>query len=185
MDVLTSFGELSEDITEKRKYAKWKAAYIHNCLKAGEKPVSGPMANSDENDDDFTPVTNASNTDVSSNNGGPTDSYSGGAGWNDFPSEPTPPPSDVTPPSLPSVPPQVVPTTPFIPAPAPAPAVVPTPTMTFPSTTTAALNAEQIGKAQKYCKWASSALNYDDIKSAIENLQKALYLLQMGKESPE
>ncbi|GLV38797.1 Vesicle trafficking 1 [Carabus blaptoides fortunei] len=187
MDVLTSFGELSEDIAEKRKYAKWKAAYIHNCLKAGEQPVSGPMANSDENDDDFTPVNNSSNADSVPSNEGPIDSYTGGPGWNNFPSEPTPPPSfpGVSPPTLPSVSAQVVPTTPFVPTPAPAPAVVPTPTMTFPTTTTATLDAEQISKAQKYCKWALSALNYDDIKSAIENLQKALYLLQMGKESPE
>jgi Vta1 C-terminal domain len=31
---------------------------------------------------------------------------------------------------------------------------------------------EQIAKAQKYCKWAGSALNYEDIKTAIDNLQK-------------
>jgi hypothetical protein len=31
-------------IEKNRKYAKWKAAYIHNCLKNGEIPVSGPMA---------------------------------------------------------------------------------------------------------------------------------------------
>lgn len=37
-------------------------------------------------------------------------------------------------------------------------------------------------KAQKYCKWAGSALNYDDAKTAIENLEKALYLLKTGQE---
>jgi vacuolar protein sorting-associated protein VTA1 len=45
------------------------------------------------------------------------------------------------------------------------------------------LNPEQITKAQKYCKWASSALNYDDIPTAISNLQKALKLLQTGQDS--
>lgn len=48
MDVLTVFGELSEDIVKNRKYAKWKAAYIHNCLKNGEVPVPGPQSNNDE-----------------------------------------------------------------------------------------------------------------------------------------
>lgn len=26
-----------------RKYARWKATYIHNCLKSGETPESGPI----------------------------------------------------------------------------------------------------------------------------------------------
>jgi hypothetical protein len=34
-------------IEKNRKYAKWKAAYIHNCLKNGETPVSGPLADED------------------------------------------------------------------------------------------------------------------------------------------
>lgn len=42
-DVLTTFGELSEEVQQNRKYAKWKAAYIHNCLKNGETPTPGPM----------------------------------------------------------------------------------------------------------------------------------------------
>lgn len=44
------------------------------------------------------------------------------------------------------------------------------------------LNPEQIAKAQKYCKWAGSALNYDDVPTAITNLQKALKLLQTGQD---
>lgn len=48
MDVLTTFGELGEEITKNRKYAKWKAAYIHNCLKNGEVPVPGPQGETDE-----------------------------------------------------------------------------------------------------------------------------------------
>jgi len=42
LDVCETFGELSEEVQEQRKYAKWKAAYIHNCLKNGETPVPGP-----------------------------------------------------------------------------------------------------------------------------------------------
>jgi len=44
------------------------------------------------------------------------------------------------------------------------------------------LNPEQMTKAQKYCKWAGSALNYDDVPTAITNLQKALKLLQTGQD---
>ena len=43
MDVLTQFSELSEEVSHKRKYAKWKAAHIHACLKNGEKPHPGPV----------------------------------------------------------------------------------------------------------------------------------------------
>lgn len=45
-----------------------------------------------------------------------------------------------------------------------------------------ALTPEQMAKAQKYCKYAGSALNFDDVKSAVENLEKALYLLTTGQE---
>lgn len=50
------------------------------------------------------------------------------------------------------------------------------------STTVAQLSPDQIAKAQKYCKWASSALNYDDVKTAIGNLRNALELLQTGRD---
>lgn len=43
-DVLTTFGELTDEAIQNRKYAKWKAAYIHNCLKNGETPVPGELA---------------------------------------------------------------------------------------------------------------------------------------------
>jgi vacuolar protein sorting-associated protein VTA1 len=36
-------------IEKNRKYAKWKAAYIHNCLKNGETPHAGPMEDEDMN----------------------------------------------------------------------------------------------------------------------------------------
>lgn len=33
-------------------------------------------------------------------------------------------------------------------------------------------------QAQKYCRYAASALQYEDVKTAIENLRKALALLE-------
>ncbi|EDW50088.1 GM14191 [Drosophila sechellia] len=44
------------------------------------------------------------------------------------------------------------------------------------------ITPDQMITAQKYCKYAGSALNYDDVKTAIENLQKALKLLSTGSE---
>lgn len=46
----------------------------------------------------------------------------------------------------------------------------------------AELSLEQMSKAQKYIKWAGSALNYDDVSTAVSNLQKALHLLTTGQE---
>lgn len=43
LDVCEVFGELSEEVAAQRKYAKWKATYIHNCLKQGETPLPGPI----------------------------------------------------------------------------------------------------------------------------------------------
>lgn len=50
-DALLSFGELSEEATDKRKYAKYKAAYIHTCLKNGETPIPGPPTEAGDSDD--------------------------------------------------------------------------------------------------------------------------------------
>lgn len=44
------------------------------------------------------------------------------------------------------------------------------------------LSMEQVGKAQKFIKWAGSALDYDDIPTSIMNLRKALHLLTTGQE---
>ena len=46
----------------------------------------------------------------------------------------------------------------------------------------ASLPPDQMAKAQKYCKFAGSALQYEDVPTAIMNLQKALSLLTTGKE---
>lgn len=55
---------------------------------------------------------------------------------------------------------------------APAPPASGYPTLSF----------EQISKAQKMCKFAISSLDYQDSKTAVENLNKALYLIQTGQE---
>ncbi|KAJ8939016.1 hypothetical protein NQ314_011269 [Rhamnusium bicolor] len=69
------------------------------------------------------------------------------------------------------------PSSPFIPA---QPSTILLPAVA--SGEQAPITPDVIQKAQKYCKFATSALNYDDVKSAVENLHKALNLLQLGKE---
>lgn len=191
-DVLTTFGDLTDEAAQNRKYAKWKAAYIHNCLKNGETPVPGPMQ-SEEGDE---------NAEGSS----PSDGQSAPApGPTDMPQVPgftsvTPATPPVAPSSFNSFLPDPnaamraasqLPPVPYTPDPNPGGFVPYDPSQQQqpePSTNfygdnrVAQLSPDQIAKAQKYCKWASSALNYDDIKTAIGNLKSALELLQTGRD---
>ncbi|VVC29069.1 Vacuolar protein sorting-associate protein Vta1/Callose synthase, N-terminal domain [Cinara cedri] len=160
MDVLSVFGEVSEEIANTQKYAKWKATYIHNCLKNGETPTPGPPA-----------------------------TESGQIGFN-FPTQRDEvqqpknyfdPPVPITPiykdlsPTMPNEYAQIPSTstvTEFQPS-VPGPILLKNGVQLLPA---------HITKAQKYCKFAASALNYDDVPESIANLQKALRLLTTGED---
>lgn len=62
----------------------------------------------------------------------------------------------------------------------PTPSSVAQPSIEDSHTTSHSITPEQIAQANKFCKYASSALTYDDVPTAVENLQKALRLLQTG-----
>lgn len=47
-DSLAVFGDLTDEVTQKSRYAKWRAAYIVKCIKSGDKPLP-PDAEEDEN----------------------------------------------------------------------------------------------------------------------------------------
>lgn len=49
-------------------------------------------------------------------------------------------------------------------------------------TPTSGLTQDQVAKTQKLCKYAVSALDYDDKNTAIDNLEKALRILKTGRE---
>ncbi|XP_003487599.1 vacuolar protein sorting-associated protein VTA1 homolog [Bombus impatiens] len=161
-DVLTVFGELTEEAIQNRKYAKWKAAYIHNCLKNGETPIPGPMQEGNENDDlnknmeEDSLITEAKEDDTSNadelvgtRNTNPPDAVHGTTikdnidKWSSGNKD----------------------------------------CKTLMETEGGVeLSVEQIGKAQKFIKWAGSALNYDDVPTTVLNLRKALHLLTTGQE---
>jgi vacuolar protein sorting-associated protein VTA1 len=131
VDVLENFGEVSEEFDRMRKYGKWKAAYVHNCLKRGELPKAGPVGDEygeyDDNQQD-----NAIPTVVIQ-------------------------PEEI-----------IIPV--VIPFQAPIPAI--------PQNAAATHSIETLQQAQKYTKFASSALVFDDVPTAIENLRKALSILE-------
>lgn len=192
MDILDQFGKVSDEVYSKRKYAKWKAAYIHNCLKTGDTPAAGGPNEHLKNfvdlskDPDEEPsyiMNNPMNPGIthkimpkrpftgSVSNPGDEESNTGEV----IEPEPYSPQPDDSP-----VGPSVSP--PVQPAATPSPAA-PTPMAVDPAPAAGSttVNPEDIQKAQKFCKFATSALNYDDIKAAVENLTKALELLQSNK----
>ncbi|XP_012261377.2 vacuolar protein sorting-associated protein VTA1 homolog [Athalia rosae] len=190
-DVLSTFGELSEEAAQNRKYAKWKAAYIHNCLKNGETPIPGPMKGEGDEDEDI-------NNDADAASGSQPTPPPGADAFG-FPSVPTnsatnfpTPPDNQNPGNLPYPNLPSFNNTPANPAPD-KPMLIPS--TVLPSQPSAAdynttpvseggvaLDIEQMNKAQKYVKWAGSALNYDDVSTAVMNLQKALHLLTTGQD---
>ncbi|XP_063773905.1 vacuolar protein sorting-associated protein VTA1 homolog isoform X2 [Pseudophryne corroboree] len=154
LDTLSVFGELTEENVQHRKYARWKATYIHNCLKNGETPEAGPIGwegeeyNEDDDQGTFSMSNEAPERTGSTYQPGsmPTSNYSG------------------------------IQIPPGAHAPANTPAEIPH------STGEANLTPEDFAKAQKYCKYAGSALQYEDVNTAVQNLQKALKLLTTGRE---
>lgn len=191
-DIITVFGELSVEAANNRKYAKWKATYIHNCLKNGETPHAGPLPS--EDDEQL--------IDIGGGNDQAGSSSGTNFGWNTNPVQPPPSNSAYSPPPSqpsPSNPPQPFSGDPFTEFRAPSPPREPedklhgftpfdpsTSNIPVPASTelpTGSLTPDQMMKAQKYCKYAGSALTYDDVPTAIENLQKALRLLTTGQDS--
>lgn len=177
-DVITTFGDLSEEAVQNRKYAKWKAAYIHNCLKNGETPVAGPLKDNDEEDD------TGSQSDQGLSSPPPsTDAFG-------FPSVPSSSSPNIPPPkplNIPSENENFIPIEPNPYNPAPTPTNPNNGQQNFNNLKTAGgvtLSVEQTTKAQKLIKWAGSALNYDDVPTTVLNLQKALHLLTTGQEMP-
>ncbi|KAJ6442511.1 monooxygenase [Purpureocillium lavendulum] len=82
------------------------------------------------------------------------------------PQEPSAPPAWSNPPPVISAP---------VPAAAPAPVPAPVPAAVAPATT--AIHHKDLDKAQKHAKWAISALNFEDVPTAVQELRNALAML--------
>jgi len=158
-DVMQCFGEVTPEVAHYRKYAKMKAAYIHNCLKNGETPIAGPLTGEDDEEPEEGGA-GAGGQDQSQDQG-----FAGGF-------VPAQPPAPAPSASTARPPPQEVGG--FQPA-------APAPTAATPGGA-ATLSIDQIGRVQKLCKYAISALDYQDTPTAIENLTKALHMCQTGEE---
>nr|XP_042904487.1 vacuolar protein sorting-associated protein VTA1 homolog isoform X2 [Parasteatoda tepidariorum] len=193
-DIVSTFGEPSDEVLHHKKYAKWKAAYIHNCLKNGVTPVAGPLAmEGDENEDnEFSNEKPEDDLRDESSTSFPQDQptpYPTGGLFNLPGQSPgnfsTPVPSQRQPPegfNLPVPGTHAPPSTPngtnqLSPSASDADILNPQ-----NNTSGVPLRSEDYHKAQKYCKFAGSALQYEDAPTAILNLQKALRLLTTGQD---
>lgn len=146
------------------KYAKWKAVEIDRCLKSGVAPTPGPPGSEGLVDEEEVV--------------GPAPTI----GFSVTP----PAPSGVT------LPPGAQPVLPPVPKPVPKPRqLLPQdpgpeePSSSYQPPVAASgieLGPAEIARAQKLCKHASSALDYEDVQGAIEILCKATRLLQTGRE---
>lgn len=183
-DVLSLFGELSDELMEKQRYARWKATYIHTCLKNGETPIPGPLAEH-KGDSNPAPSIGFFGSDTHPQTPG---SHLADGNIADFPPPQPSSSSDAFPhPSSSSTTHQ-----PDIAAPQASP-TAPTPsihnslapsgaTAAVQSSTTVSLTQENKNRAQRLAKFAVSAIEYDDMITAQDNLQRALRLLTTGQE---
>ena len=205
-EVLTQFGEQNDECKVMQRYSKWKATYLHKCLQTGETPLPGPQGSGFEDELGAFPGGSgaggtfpggsgaggafpggsgggggASGYDPnmpSSSGAGP--STSGGdigfdlpsipgssGGFADLPSVPTnvqPPPSFNQPPQQPQPPPQ--------------PQQQPQqPSQPIPSGPLKEPHEIDLQQVEKLCKFAVSALQYEDVKTAADNLRKALTMI--------
>lgn len=190
-EAMAVFGPLSEEITQRAKYAKFKAAYIQKCLKLGQVPKPGPIEGTDLED-----PSNLTQDDAAPSATLPDKQPTQGQDANKArdANENKPEPYIMTPKSIPQ---PLNPTHSQEPPSSSSFKVEPTDNSDRNTTTTsggastidnikfhalngAPLNADDLIKSQKYCKFAGSALQYDDIPTAVKNLEKALKLLTTG-----
>ncbi|CAO3668520.1 unnamed protein product [Rhizopus stolonifer] len=169
LELLKTFGELDSETEAKIKYAKWKATDITKALREGRQPQIGSPSDQQEN---VQQENDQKENDQQDNNVPPI---------SEFPSPPStftaPLPDTDTIEQPPSVPTVTAPAPAPLPAPistpVTAPLPVPLPTMTVPDAPLPLVNTN-IPSAQKHAKWAVSAMEYEDVKTARLELLNAL-----------
>ncbi|CAG8813641.1 2187_t:CDS:2, partial [Dentiscutata erythropus] len=195
LELLKIFGELSSENQEKIKYSKWKATQIIKALKDGQIPTPGPPGGeadslSDESVDNIPGIdqlpsdTSLDSSTIDSQSPFPTYHSTPNSVYHNV----SPPNSDLhsgvhdltsslnqmdlnnnqqIPPNIP-------------------PKESHHNNQQFMGYSKSSLQSQNyvdidpntVSQAQKHCKWAISALNYNDVKTAVENIQKTLAMLE-------
>ena len=206
-DVLRQFGELTPDVVEKEKYAKVKAAYISKCLKEGVTPIPGNGETEveteggigirqEENEDSKADPPSVSEVPVASE----VPSISAAVNAADMHSEQAavPPLGGYAAPVVVGEP-EVFPLQPSV----PVSSNINT-TMNMNANTGIAGNSslsdvqmnagvppsvgmpsfKAVQRAQQLCRIAISSMDFSDFPSAIQQLNEAIALIEMGKTIP-
>ena len=154
-DALSQFGERGEEVEEKCRYAKYKAADIIKCLKAGVRPEPGPPGGSEP----ASPATP------------------------DIPDATALPPP-VAPPAYDELPPAGKPSAPSPPAFQPPPAFAPPPRRQWTPQAPPPINnsgrqptKQQFADAVECCRFAIAACDARDAGLALERLKRAFEAL--------
>lgn len=166
-EVLSSFGSVPEEINEKTKYSKFKAAYIQKCLKSGEVPIPGPL------NDQQTGSEQVKESDNNNIKGPQPSSNDNGTNYMkqfNQATTSTKPPYQQTTSNTETKPNDIKP-------------IIQEPSKKLSDLV--ALNGnklemEDMIKAQKYIKYATASLTFDDIRNTVDNLEKAIRLLKTG-----
>jgi vacuolar protein sorting-associated protein VTA1 len=197
METLRVFGEVGEEIEDRIRYAKWKASDIVKALNEGRQPVAGPPGAKDEsigspetaespaiahhlpqNQETFSPPP----PQQPSNPSAPEDRRkSSGASERNLPSltgsytSPPPPPTANTPPVPPKAP---SPPTSYSAPPHPVPDVRPPAVNSLPHTAYSQSPHVVFDQAEKHCRYATSAIQFEDVPTAIKEMEAAIAILR-------
>ena len=174
-EILNQFpGAVDEDTLAKQRYAAWRAGELSACAREGKAPPPPPSAGKpgtpDGSADGNAAGSNVDDAPASVDRAFPPPGVAGA-----FPSPGSetapPPPAAYTPPSAPpAMPRHLLSST--------EPRATPSPPVALPPLNYAeGIGLASVAEAQKHAKFAVSALGFEDVPTAIENLRKALALL--------
>lgn len=168
IEVLRVFGEIAEELEERARYAKWKAADISKALNEGRQPVPGPPgSNAPAASPALSPPKPAEETHADRNLPSMSGTYDPSKSACPPPAHPSPPP--VYPAFRPVSPPQHY-------QPPPPPAVAAAPRQTSPPYSPSAQASYDL--AEKHCRYATSAIQFEDAPTAIREMEQAIAILR-------
>ena len=182
-------GAVDEDTLAKQRYAAWRAGELSACAREGKTPPPPPSAGKPSDAghlSDEMPESSADGNAAGSNvDDAPALTFVGGAPpgvAGAFPSPgleaSPPPPAAYTPPSAPpAMPNHLLSGSDALGAVSKPRATPPPPPAPPPVNYAEGICVASVAEAQKHAKFAVSALGFEDVPTAIENLQKALALL--------
>ena len=184
IEILNQFGPVEQDVGEKQRYAAWRGAELSGCARDGRVPPPPPDdtrgggggggGGANETKSEGANETQTQREEKTNGDGDETDKGEPSApAWL--------PPAPHHPVSPPSAPPMSPPTArAFAHAP---PTVVartgapPPPNLPPPNYNTDNISVARVADAQMHAKFAVSALGFEDVHTAVDNLKKALALL--------